>query len=302
MPRIIPEARYPSMPSSVVGGLALRKDARNCWPWVRSFTQAPLIWTNSPALIIAAWPTTVIRSRWPLALIRSTQNPFSGLWNVTRSTKPAKASVAAVWPKFATSWPFARIEFAVVFLPAIGRSGRHWLSTGGQRHLEAGNRAQPGQGADQGAGREDRLQRLHRGRGHGGRRDGRSAAGTLRAVDGGDRSPRAELRPGRGADRRQAAASDRCLRHGDRALLRLQGVGLTGHLGAELRVLRLRRRHGIGQLSIQRHRPRHGDRAYGISNGATSVAWRWSARCIEKLSARHGGSHLRSARSDASGT
>jgi hypothetical protein len=119
MPRIIPEARYRSMPSSVVGGLALRKDARNCWPWVRSFTQAPLIWTNSPALIIAAWPTTMTRSRWPLALTRSTQNPFSGLWNVTRSTRPAKASVAVVWAISPLFRPFARIEFAVILLPAI---------------------------------------------------------------------------------------------------------------------------------------------------------------------------------------
>ena len=36
------------------------------------------------------------------ALTRSTQNPFSGLWNVTRSTRPAKASVAVVWAIFAT--------------------------------------------------------------------------------------------------------------------------------------------------------------------------------------------------------
>ena len=50
------------------------------------------------------------------------------------------------------------------------------------------------------------------------------------------------------------------------------------------------------------HRPRHGDCAYGISDGATSVARCWSARCIEKFSARHGGSRRRSARSDASGT
>ena len=91
------------MPSSVVGGLALIKAARNCWPCARSFTQAPLNWTNSPALIIAARPTTVIRSRWPRALTRSTQNPFSGLWNVTRSTRPARASLAEVWAKFATS-------------------------------------------------------------------------------------------------------------------------------------------------------------------------------------------------------
>ena len=38
-------------------------------------------------------PTTVTRSRCPRALTRNTQNPFSGLWNVTRSTRPAKASV-----------------------------------------------------------------------------------------------------------------------------------------------------------------------------------------------------------------
>src|SRR4051812_42618605 len=105
MPRIMPEARYRSMPSSVVGGLTLRKDARNCWPCVRSFTQVPLIWTNSPAAIIAACPTTVIRSRCPLALTRSTQNPFSGLWNVTRSTRPAKASLAVAWAISATPCP-----------------------------------------------------------------------------------------------------------------------------------------------------------------------------------------------------
>jgi hypothetical protein len=34
--------------------------------------------------------------------------------------------------------------------------------------------------------------------------------------------------------------------------------------------------------------------ATALSNGATSVAWRWSARCIEKFSTRHGGSHRRS--------
>ena len=39
------------MPSSVVGGAALRKAALNCSPWVRSLTQLPLAWTNSPAPI-----------------------------------------------------------------------------------------------------------------------------------------------------------------------------------------------------------------------------------------------------------
>jgi len=31
----------------------------------------------------AAWPTTVTTSRWPRALARSTQKPFSTLWYVT---------------------------------------------------------------------------------------------------------------------------------------------------------------------------------------------------------------------------
>src|SRR3954468_23260604 len=92
MPLIMPELRYFSIPSSVVGGAALRKAALNCRPWVGSLTQLPLAWTNSPALIEAAAPTTVTSSRCPRTLTRSTQKPVSGLWKVTRSTSPAKAS------------------------------------------------------------------------------------------------------------------------------------------------------------------------------------------------------------------
>src|SRR5215469_6904764 len=93
MPRIMPEPRYFSMPSTVVGAVAFRNEALNWTPCVRSLTQDPLAWTNSPAEIIAAWPTTVMRSRWPRALTRSTQNPLSELWNVTRSTRPDRTSV-----------------------------------------------------------------------------------------------------------------------------------------------------------------------------------------------------------------
>src|SRR3954447_20583880 len=92
MPRIMPEPRYFSIPSSVVGGLAFRKAALNCRPWVRSLTQVPLICTHSPDTIVAACPTTVTKSRWPRTLTRNTQNPLSALWNVTRSTSPASAS------------------------------------------------------------------------------------------------------------------------------------------------------------------------------------------------------------------
>src|SRR6266567_669665 len=80
MPRIMPEARYFSMPSTEVGAEVLRNLALNCWPWVRSFTQSPAAVIHSPAEIAAAWPTTVISSRWPRALTRMTQNPFSAFW------------------------------------------------------------------------------------------------------------------------------------------------------------------------------------------------------------------------------
>src|SRR5258708_32069049 len=92
MPRIMPEPRYFSMPSIEVGAEVFRNRALNCWPWVRSLTHSPDAVTHSPAEITAAWPMTVISSRWPRALIRSTQKPFSALWKVTRSTRPAKTS------------------------------------------------------------------------------------------------------------------------------------------------------------------------------------------------------------------
>src|SRR5205823_9309020 len=92
----MPEPRYFSIPSTVVGAVAFRNEALNWTPCVRSLTQDPLAWTNSPAEIIAAWPTRVMRSRWPRALTRRTQNPFSEFWNVTRSTSPAKTSVGVL--------------------------------------------------------------------------------------------------------------------------------------------------------------------------------------------------------------
>src|SRR5215211_4814414 len=92
MPRIMPEPRYFSMPSSVVGAIAFRNDARNCRPWVRSFTHTPEALTNSPAETRAAWPTTVARSLCPRTFTRSTQKPVSALWKVTRSTRPDRTS------------------------------------------------------------------------------------------------------------------------------------------------------------------------------------------------------------------
>src|SRR6266478_9337655 len=92
MPRIIPEPRYFSMPSIEVGAEVRMKRALNCWPWVWSLTHSPDAVIHSPAEIVAAWPMTVTRSRWPRALARRTQKPFSLLWKVTRSTKPASTS------------------------------------------------------------------------------------------------------------------------------------------------------------------------------------------------------------------
>src|SRR5262249_8886669 len=50
---------------------------------------------HSPAEIVAAWPTKMTSSRWPRALTRRTQNPFSAFWSVTRSTQPVSPSRSA---------------------------------------------------------------------------------------------------------------------------------------------------------------------------------------------------------------
>jgi hypothetical protein len=92
MPRIIPEARYFSIPSREVGAEVLRNRALNCGPWVWSLTQLPVAVAHSPAEIAAAWPTKVISSRWPRALIRRTQKPLSAFWYVTRSSIPVSTS------------------------------------------------------------------------------------------------------------------------------------------------------------------------------------------------------------------
>src|SRR6266568_1329830 len=93
MPRIMPEARYFSMPSTEVGAEVRRNRVLNCRPWVRSLTHSPDAVIHSPAAIVAAWPTTVTRSRCPRAFVRRTQKPFSTLWKVTRSTRPASTSL-----------------------------------------------------------------------------------------------------------------------------------------------------------------------------------------------------------------
>src|SRR6267142_980428 len=115
----MPEPRYFSMPSIDVGADVFRNRALNCWPWVRSLIHSPDAVIHSPAEIVAAWPTTVTRSRCPRAFARRTQNPFSALWKVTRSTRPAR-----------TSWVddsgcgFMRIDASSIFAAALKVGGR----------------------------------------------------------------------------------------------------------------------------------------------------------------------------------
>src|SRR5262249_51151207 len=85
-----PEILFDAIERSWFRGL--KNLALNCWPWVRSFPPPPDAVTPSQADITAAWPTPVISSRWPRALTRRTQNPFSSLGKVTRSTLPASTS------------------------------------------------------------------------------------------------------------------------------------------------------------------------------------------------------------------
>jgi len=42
-------------------------------------------------------PTTVTKSRWPLALTRNTAKPVSSLWKVTRSIRPVVPSWGCCW-------------------------------------------------------------------------------------------------------------------------------------------------------------------------------------------------------------
>src|SRR6516164_1306144 len=164
MPRIIPEERYFSMPSIDVGADVRRNRALNCWPWVRSLTHSPVAVIHSPADIVAEWPTTVTRSRCPRALVRRSQKPFSALWKVTRSTRPARAPVGWVTDpvslttgrpaclclphdeaearQFGSASPGAQHPGAPY---AILRGQPHWMGAGGHhsrdRHHPGGERA-----------------------------------------------------------------------------------------------------------------------------------------------------------------
>ena len=75
-----PEPRNFSIPSRVCGGVDRSSSARNCSPWSRSSTQAPVASTYSPTVGLGRWPTSVTSPRRPRAWTRSTAQPVSGLW------------------------------------------------------------------------------------------------------------------------------------------------------------------------------------------------------------------------------
>src|ERR1700677_4307686 len=80
------------MPVSVFGGEILTKTALNCLPCSRSVTHVPDAEAYSPGATVGVCPTRVMSSRSPLTFSRRTQKPLSALWNVTRSTSPARRS------------------------------------------------------------------------------------------------------------------------------------------------------------------------------------------------------------------
>src|SRR5687768_5648828 len=81
--------------------------------------------------MVGAWPTTITRSRWPRALTRRTQKPLSGLWNVTRSTKPASASeTAARRPGLVSarpSWLGAFLSISRLAMDLVANDARRYL-------------------------------------------------------------------------------------------------------------------------------------------------------------------------------
>src|SRR5271166_1530308 len=81
--------------------------------------------------MIAAWPTTVTKSRWPRAFALRTQKPFSALWKVTRSTSPAS-----------TSWvDGSRLDFIRIAGSSVLSLGATSVEPHRRRIIGAGQRA-----------------------------------------------------------------------------------------------------------------------------------------------------------------
>src|ERR1700735_4483832 len=98
IPLTIPLPKYLSIPSVVVGGTVRRTVAFSCHPCSLSRTHAPSAVSHSPAQTDGEEPTTVTRSRWPVAFTRRTQKPESSFKKVTRSMRPEIRSECASAP------------------------------------------------------------------------------------------------------------------------------------------------------------------------------------------------------------
>ena len=92
LPLTMPLPKYFSILSRVVGGVLASRSARNCNPYSRSRIHRPCALTHSPALAAGNEPTTVTKSRCPLALTWRTAKPLSSLKKVTRSINPDRLS------------------------------------------------------------------------------------------------------------------------------------------------------------------------------------------------------------------
>src|ERR1700722_16927309 len=84
IPLTIPLPKYLSIPSAVVGGTVRRTVAFSCNPCSLSRIHAPSAVSHSPAQTDGEEPTTVTRSRWPVAFTRRTQKPESSNYEVGR--------------------------------------------------------------------------------------------------------------------------------------------------------------------------------------------------------------------------
>src|SRR5260370_7031688 len=80
------------MLAAVFGRETLTRTPLNCLPCWRSVPHVPDAEAYSPGATVGVCPTRVMSSRSPLTFSRRTQKPLSALWNVTRSTSPARRS------------------------------------------------------------------------------------------------------------------------------------------------------------------------------------------------------------------
>ena len=134
MPLIMPEARYFSIPSAVVGGAARRKSARNCTPCVRSLTHPRAVAAadlrngrcTRPGLPFGHWEDPVDALKCPIDLLpgddERRQKRIVCSW-VSLHSSPTALQRLAVAPRAARlRWNSTRSSARARAPPASGRS------------------------------------------------------------------------------------------------------------------------------------------------------------------------------------